>query len=186
MSASEIPVIDISNPSPGVAKQVFDAASTHGFLFIKNDGLAIPQSDIDAMFSLVIFFLPFTQRTTTNLNIVQSLLRLPNRAQSRIRHPFRQSRRCKPRLGPHVRRSARSVRHDNRRPKRSIRSFPVPFQYPLITSNSIISEHGASITRGTITTPPYPSLNPLPPPIPLPILLPNTLHIHPLPALHGP
>ncbi|KAH7067401.1 hypothetical protein BKA63DRAFT_117560 [Paraphoma chrysanthemicola] len=52
MSQSVIPVIDISNPSPEVAQEVLDAASTHGFLFIKNDGLTIPPKDIDEMFKL--------------------------------------------------------------------------------------------------------------------------------------
>ncbi|KAF2705856.1 Clavaminate synthase-like protein [Pleomassaria siparia CBS 279.74] len=52
MSASEIPVIDISSPSPEIAKQVLHAASTFGFLFIKNDGITIPPTDIDAMFEL--------------------------------------------------------------------------------------------------------------------------------------
>jgi isopenicillin N synthase-like dioxygenase len=53
MSQSTIPVIDISSPSPEVAQQVLSAASTHGFLFIKNDGKTIPQKDIDEMFALV-------------------------------------------------------------------------------------------------------------------------------------
>ncbi|KAF2681585.1 Clavaminate synthase-like protein [Lentithecium fluviatile CBS 122367] len=51
-SPSDIPVIDISSPSPDVAQQVLTAASTHGFLFIKNDGVTIPPADIDAMFQL--------------------------------------------------------------------------------------------------------------------------------------
>lgn len=50
---TEIPVIDISKPSPEVAQQVLDAASSHGFLFIKNDGVTIPPSDINDMFQLV-------------------------------------------------------------------------------------------------------------------------------------
>ncbi|KAF2743588.1 Clavaminate synthase-like protein [Sporormia fimetaria CBS 119925] len=49
---ANIPVIDLSNPSPETAKEVLDAASTHGFLFIKNDGLTIPSEDIAAMFEL--------------------------------------------------------------------------------------------------------------------------------------
>jgi hypothetical protein len=53
MADSEIPVIDISHPSPETAQQVLDAASTHGFLFIKNDGVTIPPKDIDDMFALV-------------------------------------------------------------------------------------------------------------------------------------
>lgn len=48
-----IPIIDISNPSSEVAKDVLDAASTHGFLFIKNDGVTIPPQDIASMFDLV-------------------------------------------------------------------------------------------------------------------------------------
>lgn len=50
---TSIPVIDISNPSLEVAQQVLEAASTHGFLFIKNDGVTIPPQDIDDMFKLV-------------------------------------------------------------------------------------------------------------------------------------
>ena len=48
-----IPVIDISNPSDKIAQRVLDAASTHGFLYIKNDGVTIPPQDIDDMFKLV-------------------------------------------------------------------------------------------------------------------------------------
>jgi hypothetical protein len=53
MENTEIPVIDISNPDDHVARQVLEAASTHGFLFIKNDGVTIPPQDIDDMFKLV-------------------------------------------------------------------------------------------------------------------------------------
>jgi hypothetical protein len=55
---AEIPVIDISDPTPEVAQQVLHAASTHGFLFIKNDGVTIPPADIDEMFGLVCTQLP--------------------------------------------------------------------------------------------------------------------------------
>lgn len=50
---ANIPVIDISDPSPETAQQVLDAASTHGFLFIKNDGVTISPADIAAMFAEV-------------------------------------------------------------------------------------------------------------------------------------
>ncbi|KAI2484383.1 DIOX-N multi-domain protein [Pyrenophora tritici-repentis] len=53
---NSIPVIEISNPSKEVAPQVLDAASKHGFLYIKNDGVTIPPQDIDAMFELSKFF----------------------------------------------------------------------------------------------------------------------------------
>jgi hypothetical protein len=53
MTDSGIPIIDISDPSPDVARQVLEAASTHGFLFIKNDGVSIPPNNIDDMFKLV-------------------------------------------------------------------------------------------------------------------------------------
>ncbi|KAJ4372560.1 hypothetical protein N0V86_007920 [Didymella sp. IMI 355093] len=49
---TDIPVIDVSVPSADVARQVLDAASTHGFLFIKNDGVTIPPQDIHDMFKL--------------------------------------------------------------------------------------------------------------------------------------
>lgn len=69
MSISEaprniIPVIDISQPSVGVARQVLDAASTYGFLFIKNDGVTIPPNAIDDMFRLSrdFFHSPRTQK----------------------------------------------------------------------------------------------------------------------------
>ncbi|KAF1937928.1 Clavaminate synthase-like protein [Clathrospora elynae] len=47
-----IPVIEISKPSDEVAQQVLHAASTHGFLYIKNDGVTIPPKDIADMFKL--------------------------------------------------------------------------------------------------------------------------------------
>lgn len=50
---ADIPIIDISNPSPEVAQQILDAASTHGFLFIQNDGAILPVEDINYMFDLV-------------------------------------------------------------------------------------------------------------------------------------
>jgi hypothetical protein len=50
---ASIPIIDPSNPSPEVAKEVLDAAASHGFLFIKNDGVTIPPAAIEAMFELV-------------------------------------------------------------------------------------------------------------------------------------
>jgi len=53
MEDTDIPVIDVSQPSDDVARQVLEAASTHGFLFIKNDGVTIPPQDIDDMFKLV-------------------------------------------------------------------------------------------------------------------------------------
>lgn len=48
---ANIPVIDISESSSETAQRVLDAASTHGFLFIKNDGLTIAPADIAAMFA---------------------------------------------------------------------------------------------------------------------------------------
>ncbi|KAF2204131.1 Clavaminate synthase-like protein [Delitschia confertaspora ATCC 74209] len=48
---SDIPVIDISIPSSETPHQILHAASTYGFLFIKNDNV-IPQQDIDRMFDV--------------------------------------------------------------------------------------------------------------------------------------
>jgi len=49
----EIPVIDISNPSKECAKELVQAAATHGFIFIKLQGSGIPIHEIDEMFALV-------------------------------------------------------------------------------------------------------------------------------------
>jgi isopenicillin N synthase-like dioxygenase len=50
-----IPVIDISGPTPEteVARQLVDAATTYGFVYIKNQGKDIPVEAIDNLFDLV-------------------------------------------------------------------------------------------------------------------------------------
>ncbi|KAF2189043.1 Clavaminate synthase-like protein [Zopfia rhizophila CBS 207.26] len=69
-----IPVIDISSPSPEVAQQVLHAASTFGFLFIKNDGITIPPTDIDDMFELSrkFFKLPSESKAEYSINSSKS------------------------------------------------------------------------------------------------------------------
>jgi isopenicillin N synthase-like dioxygenase len=51
----QIPVIDISGSAPRdeVAKQLVDAAATHGFVYIKNQGKDIPVEAIDKVFEIV-------------------------------------------------------------------------------------------------------------------------------------
>lgn len=98
-----IPVIDISNPSEEVAQQVLDAASKHGFLYIKNDGATIPPQDIDDMFKLVGPTITSSNKQSRLTKSEQTILRLPKRTKGRIRNPLRQSRRHKPRLGIHAR-----------------------------------------------------------------------------------
>jgi hypothetical protein len=106
MSQSEIPVIDISISTPEVAQQVLDAASTHGFLFIKNDGVTIPPKDIDDMFKLVSLTLHTIDQVMSDKSAVERILRFTTRAQTRIRHPLRKGRRHKSRLGINARRIA--------------------------------------------------------------------------------
>ena len=48
-----IPVIDISSPSLDVAEDILEAASTYGFVFVKNHEVGIPPEDIQRMFDLV-------------------------------------------------------------------------------------------------------------------------------------
>ena len=98
-----IPVIDISNPSEAIAQQVLDAASKHGFLYIKNDGVTIPPQDIDDMFKIVGPTITSPNKQPELTISEQTILRLPQGAESRIRNPLRQSRRHKPRLGIHAR-----------------------------------------------------------------------------------
>jgi isopenicillin N synthase-like dioxygenase len=49
----QIPVIDLSGPEAEVAKQLVDAASTYGFVYVKSLGKDIPVEDIDSIFALV-------------------------------------------------------------------------------------------------------------------------------------
>jgi hypothetical protein len=87
LEASEIPVIDISSPSPDVAKEVLHAASTHGFLFIKNDGVTIPPQDIDDMFDLV-STIEFGLSQRCLICLVPAILPIAQRAEIPIRHPL--------------------------------------------------------------------------------------------------
>lgn len=76
-----IPVIDLSGPKNQVAKQLVDAATTYGFVYIKSLGKDIPIEAIDGIFGLV--------GLTTNLPtklltypIVQTILLLSNRREA--------------------------------------------------------------------------------------------------------
>ncbi|KAF4626127.1 hypothetical protein G7Y89_g12038 [Cudoniella acicularis] len=53
-TSGQIPVIDISGPDSEAetAKQLIDAAATHGFVYIKNQGKDIPVEAIENMFNL--------------------------------------------------------------------------------------------------------------------------------------
>jgi isopenicillin N synthase-like dioxygenase len=54
-NTGQIPVIDISGSTPEaeVAKQLVDAATTYGFVYIKNQGKDIPVEVIEKTFALV-------------------------------------------------------------------------------------------------------------------------------------
>ncbi|KAL0262895.1 hypothetical protein SLS55_001869 [Diplodia seriata] len=41
-SVAVIPVIDVASPTPEIARQLLDAASTHGFVFVSNYGAILP------------------------------------------------------------------------------------------------------------------------------------------------
>lgn len=55
MQKDQIPVINISGPSPDheVAERLVEAASTYGFVYVKNEGKDIPVKVIDDMFDVV-------------------------------------------------------------------------------------------------------------------------------------
>lgn len=63
---ANIPIIDISKPTPAVAQQVLDAASTHGFLFVQQDDSLLPRAQVDEMFNLSAQFFaqPTAQKST--------------------------------------------------------------------------------------------------------------------------
>lgn len=53
--AAQIPVIDISGSLPDneIAKQLVEAATDYGFVYVKNEGKDIPVEVIDSIFELV-------------------------------------------------------------------------------------------------------------------------------------
>ncbi|KAK5019080.1 hypothetical protein LTR60_001242 [Cryomyces antarcticus] len=53
VDAANIPLIDISSASSETAKQLLDAASTCGFVFVNNNEAGIPPADIHDMFELI-------------------------------------------------------------------------------------------------------------------------------------
>jgi hypothetical protein len=56
VEAAKIPVIDISaegEDQKKIAKELVEAAITHGFLYIKNTGSDIPVDAVDAAFNMV-------------------------------------------------------------------------------------------------------------------------------------
>lgn len=54
-TSGQIPVIDISGASSEVdiAEELVKAASTYGFVYVKNEGKDIPVETIDHMFDVV-------------------------------------------------------------------------------------------------------------------------------------
>ena len=48
----DIPVIDIAPTNHDAPKQLLDAATKYGFVFVENDEAIIPAKDIDQLFSL--------------------------------------------------------------------------------------------------------------------------------------
>ena len=51
-AVAHIPVIDISAANVQASKQLLDAASRYGFVFVENNVAGIPPKDIDQMFHL--------------------------------------------------------------------------------------------------------------------------------------
>ena len=50
-----LPIIDISSPDAGTAKQILVAAAEHGFFYVRSKGLAIDAMRVNDMFTLVSF-----------------------------------------------------------------------------------------------------------------------------------
>lgn len=58
-SLSHIPIVDISESDKDTAAKLVDAASTHGFVYIKSAGLEFTSGIIDHVFALVCFLCVF-------------------------------------------------------------------------------------------------------------------------------
>jgi len=48
---AEIPIVDLSSTNVDAPKQLLDAATKHGFVFVENDETIISSPDIDQMFA---------------------------------------------------------------------------------------------------------------------------------------
>lgn len=55
-TAADIPVIDISPSNADAAKQLREAASTWGFVYVRNDGTDIARDDLRYIFHAVCIF----------------------------------------------------------------------------------------------------------------------------------
>lgn len=49
----ELPVIDVTNSNDTTAKQLINAVTEHGFVYLKNNHGEIPTNDLDELFTLV-------------------------------------------------------------------------------------------------------------------------------------
>ena len=49
----QIPVIDLSHPTPHTADKLIDAVSRYGFVFVKGEGLGFTSQILDDTFALV-------------------------------------------------------------------------------------------------------------------------------------
>lgn len=54
-SLIQLPVIDISNPTPEAGKQVLDAATKYGFLYVDSTTTEISSERVDSAFKMVVF-----------------------------------------------------------------------------------------------------------------------------------
>lgn len=77
-TAANIPVIDISSSNIHAAKQILEAASTWGFVYVKNDGTDISYDDLRQMFHAVRTPQSIISKSITHTSIVQDTLRLAN------------------------------------------------------------------------------------------------------------
>lgn len=69
-SLSHISIVDLSEPEKDTAAKLVDAASTHGFVYIKSASLEFTSGIIDHVFALVCFLCCFPSGCNQLMSVV--------------------------------------------------------------------------------------------------------------------
>lgn len=79
-----LPIIDVSSLNERTARELVDAVSNHGFVYIKNVNTGLSGAPLDSMFSLVSLYVVGSPRSSTNQHRPKTSLALLSRTRSHV------------------------------------------------------------------------------------------------------
>jgi hypothetical protein len=87
VAAVQLPVFDISDPTPEVGRSMIAAAAKYGFLYIDNKGIDFTEAIVDRVFG-VVCTLPLRSitRLADQSALVEEFLLLARRRETRMHH----------------------------------------------------------------------------------------------------